>query len=73
MLFGSRARKDNHDRSDVDIAVEPRGKFDNRKINVLKNKMEELNIPYKVEIVNLNEVSESFRKEILKDAVIWKD
>jgi len=35
--------------------------------------VENLNIPYKVEIVDFSEVSESFRKESLKDAMVWKD
>jgi len=35
--------------------------------------VENLNIPYKVEIVDFSGVSESFRKESLKEAVVWKD
>ena len=72
LLFGSRARKDNHAVSDVDIGIIPDGKNIERKISVLKEKIEGLNIPYKIEIVNLAEVSADFKKQALKDAVIWK-
>jgi len=44
-----------------------------KKITLLKENVENLNIPYKVEIVDFSGVSESFRKESLKEAVVWKD
>ncbi len=40
---------------------------------MLKEKFENSNIPYKVEIVNFNIVSEEFKQEALKDIEIWKD
>jgi predicted nucleotidyltransferase len=73
VLFGSRARGDNYISSDVDIGIIPYGKFDEKKITLLKENVENLNIPYKVEIVDFSGVSESFRKESLKKAVVWKD
>jgi predicted nucleotidyltransferase len=73
VLFGSRARGDNNRCSDVDIGIIPFGKFKEERITLLKEKVENLNIPYKVEIVNLSEVSEEFKTEAMKDAVIWKD
>ncbi len=73
VLFGSRARGDNYISSDVDIGIIPHEKFDKKKITLLKENVENLNIPYKVEIVDFSEVSESFRKESLKEAMVWKD
>ncbi len=72
-LFGSRARKDNANHSDVDIGYIPYGEFDRKKIVNLNERIENSTIPYKVEIVNFNEVSEDFKRAALKDAVIWKD
>lgn len=72
-IFGSRARKDNYTASDVDIGYIPYDKFDDKKITMLKYKLENSNIPYKVEIVNFNQVSEEFKQEALKDIIIWKD
>jgi len=72
VLFGSRARNDNHATSDIDIGIIPDGKNIGKKMGLLKEKVEDLNIPYRIEIVNLSEVSEDFKKQALKDAVIWK-
>lgn len=72
-IFGSRARGDNYTASDVDIGYVSYGKLDEKKITMLKYKLENSNIPYKVEIVNFNEVSKDFKKEALKDIEIWKD
>ena len=66
VLFGSRARGDNHPAADVDIGIIPSGELDNTRIALLHEKIEALNIPYKVEVVNLAEVSKSFEKEALE-------
>lgn len=73
ILFGSRARKDNMACSDMDIGIIPKGEFDRRKLVLLREGIEELNIPYKVDIVDFSSVSEIFRREALKGAEIWKD
>ncbi len=73
VLFGSRARQDNHVVSDVDIGLIPFGKLNKKKVILLKEKVEELNIPYKVEIVDFSETSLDFKKEAMKEAIIWKD
>ncbi len=72
-VFGSRARGDNYQASDVDIGYIPYDNFDTKKITFLKEKFENSNIPYKVEMVNFNEVSEDFKNEALKDIEVWKD
>ncbi|MFT5206781.1 MAG: putative nucleotidyltransferase [Candidatus Omnitrophota bacterium] len=72
-LFGSRARSDHNRTSDVDIGLMPRSGFDMHCITQLKYKLETINTPYKVEVVNFDEVSEDFKREALKDIVLWKD
>ena len=73
ILFGSRARGEGRVTSDVDIGLIPYGKIDKRKLLFLEEKIEELNIPYKVEIVNFLQVSADFKREAMKGAVVWKD
>ena len=73
ILFGSRARKDYHTGSDVDIGLIPYSVLDQTILTLLREKVEQLNIPYKVEIIDFSKTSESFQKEALKEAVIWKD
>ena len=72
-LFGSRAQGKNSVTSDVDLGIWPKTNKDAKKITLLKEKIENSNIPYKVDIVNLKEISNDFKKEILKKAKIWKD
>jgi len=72
-LFGSRARGAGELSSDVDIGFVPGKDFDMNRLTLLKEKIEHLNIPYTVDFVNLNEVDEQFRREVLKDAILWKD
>jgi predicted nucleotidyltransferase len=49
MLFGSRARGNNYPYSDVDVGILPTGKFDEKKLTLLKETIENLPIPYKIE------------------------
>lgn len=73
ILYGSRARGDNSPSSDVDIGILSEGNLDRLSLSRLRDLLEESTIPYRVEIVDLGQVSESFKAEILKDGIIWKD
>lgn len=73
VVFGSRARKDYCCTSDVDIGLIPHRRLNKKKLTHLKEKIEDLNIPYKVEIVDFSHTSESFKKEALKEVVVWRD
>ena len=72
ILFGSRAKGNFYDNSDIDIAILPKNGYDKRKLTLTREKLEGLNIPYKVEIVDLSDVSESFKKNVLDSGKIWK-
>lgn len=71
-LFGSMARGAAHARSDVDVAVIPLGKWNSRKMVYLREQLEELNVPYKVELIDFSYVSDDFRNLALKNTVWWK-
>jgi predicted nucleotidyltransferase len=70
-LFGSRARGDYNESSDVDIGIIPDDAVDDIEISSWREKIENTNIPYHVEIINLNEVSNDFKEEVMKDAIVW--
>ncbi len=72
VLFGSRARGDFVNTSDVDVGIIPGEKFDRKKLTLLYEYIDKLNIPFKVEIVDLSMVSEDFKQATLKEAVVWK-
>ncbi len=73
ILFGSRARGNASPRSDVDIGILPEKKLALGSIGELKEKIENLNIPYSVDLVDLSEAGPDFRREALRGAVVWKD
>ena len=70
LLFGSRARSDSRDTSDVDIGLLPGADFKLHLISLLREAIEESTIPYKVDVINLNETSQDFREEVMKEGVV---
>ena len=72
-LFGSRATGTNQEFSDIDIAIESTSKLPREDIAEANSVMESLNIPYKVDVVDFNRVSDEMRNLILKEGIIWKD
>lgn len=73
ILFGSRARGEGVPSSDVDIGIIPLVELEDKELAILRERIEDSNIPYKVEIVNFSEVSKDFKKSALKEAIVWKD
>jgi predicted nucleotidyltransferase len=69
-LFGSRSRGDNSTYSDIDIALRTQEAIDFQKLALIKFNIEETSIPYKVDLVDLNNISEVFLSEIEKDLTI---
>ncbi len=71
-LFGSRATKENHRFSDMDIGIMPGKNFDEKILFTLSEKLNESIIPFKVDVVNFSTVSKKFKDEALKDVIEWK-
>ena len=65
ILFGSRARGDNHERSDIDLAVSGKdfGIF-------ALDANESLNTLLKIDFVNLDAIDQNLRDEIDRDGVV---
>jgi predicted nucleotidyltransferase len=62
--FGSRVKGTNRKYSDLDLAVVGNGKLDERLFWKLKNALMESRLPFRVDILDYNAVSENFRKVI---------
>jgi predicted nucleotidyltransferase len=71
-LFGSRATKENHRFSDMDVGIIPGKKFNEKIFSFIADKLTDSIIPFKVELVNFNTVSSKFKEEALKHVVQWK-
>ena len=65
-IFGSRYKNTNKEYSDVDIVIIDSEKIDILKYTKLKEEFEESNLKYRVDIVDWNQITEEFRKEIEK-------
>ena len=61
-VFGSRANWTTKDSSDLDLAVEGSGTLDYKAMVGLEVAFEESDLPYTVDVVDLNAVSPSFKK-----------
>lgn len=72
-LFGSWARHAEKQSSDIDIAVEPNRPLSPSCWIDLKDKIEESTIPYRVDIVNLDEASKALIQNVKKEGIIWND
>lgn len=74
-LFGSWARSEEKRSSDIDIAVE----FNdyNAKahtlLTLLRDALEESNVPYKVDVVLLNRADEVIVNKVKKEGILWTD
>lgn len=72
ILYGSRARGDYYEGSDIDIALDAGYKIDRLIISKIIGGVEESRLPISFDIVDFWGISEDMQKEIIKDGVIWK-
>ena len=61
-VFGSRASWTTKDSSDLDLAVEGAGCLDNKAMSALEMAFEESDLPYCVDVVDLNAVGHAFKQ-----------
>jgi len=66
-VFGSRVTGNARRFSDIDIALVEPERIDPRRIEELKDALSESDIPYRVDVLDWNAVSESFRRVIGED------
>ncbi|MBI3559415.1 nucleotidyltransferase domain-containing protein [Candidatus Gottesmanbacteria bacterium] len=69
-LFGSRTKGTPSKFSDVDLAVIGEKKAPGHILESVREVMEKSPLPYRVDVVDLNSVSETFRKNILRE-IVW--
>ncbi len=70
-LFGSRARLDHSQGSDIDLALDAGKKIDFKIILDLYNKIEDTNVPLTVDLVDLHSVDSDFKKRIDREKILW--
>jgi Nucleotidyltransferase domain. len=71
-LFGSAALGTETYASDVDVAIIPRGAINRAALARARERVEELSVPYVVDIVDFSMVPESFKNNALSHALWWR-
>lgn len=66
-LFGSSVRDEKF--GDCDLGL--MGKVSDLEMRALKDAFEVSTIPYKLDVVNFNKVSEVFKKNVFNNKIIW--
>jgi hypothetical protein len=66
-LFGSSLTKERF--GDLDVGV--MGKVAVAEIAELREAFKNSNLPYNVDVINFNEVSEEFKKNVFNNQIIW--
>jgi len=73
ILFGSRGRGDHLETSDMDVGILPGRGMNKSKITLFRERIENSNIPYKVDVVDLSLGAKEFTQKVLKEGVvIWE-
>lgn len=71
-LFGSGARGNYKIASDIDLAIDTGHPLSSLDLVKAQNILEALNIPQKIDIVDLRAVPNDLKKIILREGVVWK-
>ena len=70
-VFGSRADGSAHLRSDIDIGILGKQRLPALIKLTIEEKLEESDIPLRIEFIDFYRADESFKKEALKNKIIW--
>jgi predicted nucleotidyltransferase len=71
-LFGSCARDEVMQHSDIDIAVLPRNEFPADLLTTLAADIKESTIPYEIDLVDLRRAPLSLAEEVRREGIKWK-
>ena len=72
-LFGSRSRKTNSVGSDIDLAIESGQVISRHDIADVLEEIENSNIPFFVDLVDMKQINDNFKTEIMKDRILWSE
>lgn len=70
-LYGSWARGEERPSSDIDVGIHPLQTLSPSLFSELSEALEESEVPYRVEVVNLNETSEEFCRRVFQEGIRW--
>jgi len=71
-LFGSCARGNVMQHSDIDVAILPRADLPSDFFSNLAQKIEQSSVPYDVDLVDLRDAAATLIEEVRREGVKWK-
>jgi len=71
-LFGSYARGNQRQGSDIDLAIDAGKELTFQEISLLRNLLSALPIAQTIDLVDIHNVQDHFRTEILSHGALWK-
>lgn len=72
-LFGSFADGKERPSSDIDIAIEAAQQIQHSTMVKLRDCLDESNIPYRVDVIDLRNASPQLEREIRRGGILWTD
>lgn len=72
-LFGSRARGNFREYSDIDIAIDAGDILSGIEHGQIERMIDLLNIPYKVDVVDFHSVPSALQEAIKREGILWKE
>ncbi|HAU30279.1 TPA: nucleotidyltransferase domain-containing protein [Candidatus Dependentiae bacterium] len=72
-LFGSQARGDVRVGSDIDLAIQEAKPVAIDRIWKALASIEETSVPYKIDLVDLENIPANLKSNILKEGILWKN
>ncbi|RME89902.1 MAG: nucleotidyltransferase domain-containing protein [Anaerolineae bacterium] len=72
-LFGSRARGEARRTSDIDVAVLPLEPIPAYVLAEIRAALEESDVIYRVDLVNLAEADEKLRRRVEEEGILWDE
>jgi predicted nucleotidyltransferase len=70
-LFGSWAKGSATKTSDIDVAVLPSRPLPDGVLSTIREALEESQVLYPVDLVDLSEASPQFRERVLQEGILW--
>ena len=72
-LFGSWATGKNKPFSDIDIAIDIGEKIPLREMSRMAITIDNLDLHNMVDIIDINNISDEFKENILRERIVWKE
>lgn len=70
LLFGSRAKNTEQNFSDIDLSIRCKEKIDRLRLSNLREKFEDSNIPYFIDLIDFIEADPALQASIIKEGVL---